>query len=326
MTVTGSSLGSDPGADTAPAPRTPRGRRVRVLSGPDRVLLGVLIVLPLLLILVFVWFPALASVGLSFTNWTGIGGLSTLHSVGGQNYDFAFNTDPQFWPAVRHNLYWLLVFIIIATPLGMLFAVLIDRNLVGSRVYQSLLFLPVMFSLALIGIIWQLIYSPNYGFLNTILGRTGDSDLINWLGDPKLNLWAVLVEAIWRQTPYVMVLYLAGLKGVDPTLREAAAVDGANAWQSFWRVIFPVLRPINVVIVVVTVIESLRAYDLVYINSGGSVLPGMELLSMLVTQNIIGQTTRIGYGSTLATVLLVISLVPICFFLFMNFRRYGARR
>ena len=315
-----------PPTEGAAAARVSRKRRVRVLSVGDRIFLTILIAVPLLLLLVFVWFPALASVGLSFTNWTGIGGLSTLHSVGGQNYDFAVNTDPQFWPAVRHNLYWLLVFMVIATPLGMLFAVLIDRNLAGSRIYQSLLFLPVMFSLALIGIIWQLIYSPNYGFLNTVLGRTGDSNLINWLGDPNLNLWAVLVEAVWRQAPYVMVLYLAGLKGVDPTLREAASVDGANAWQSFWRVIFPVLRPINVVIIVVTVIESLRAYDLVYINSGGSVLPGMELLSMLITQNIIGQTTRIGYGSTLATVLLVISLVPICFFLFMNFRRYGGRR
>ncbi len=102
---------------------------------------------------------------------------------------------------MRHNLNWLLVFMVIATPLGMLFAVLIDRNIWGSRVYQSLLFLPVMLSLALIGIIWQLIYSPNYGLINTVLGRTGNANLIDWLGDPKLNLWAVLVEASWRQAP-----------------------------------------------------------------------------------------------------------------------------
>lgn len=303
-----------------------RRRKVRLLSTGDRILLAVLVGVPLLLLLAFIWLPAVLSVGLSFTNWSGIGGLSSIHSAGTENYSYAFSTDPQFWPAVNHNIYWLIVFIVIATPLGVLFAVVLDRNIVGSRIYQSLLFLPVMFSLALIGIIWQMIYSPNYGMINSVLGRTGDSNLINWLGNPHLNLWAVLVEAIWRQTPYVMVLYLAGLKAVDPTLREAASMDGANAWQTFWRVVFPVLRPINVVIMVVTVIESLRAFDLVYINSGGSVLPGMELLSMLVTQNITGQTTRIGYGSTLATVLLVISLVPICIFLFFNFRKQGSRR
>jgi ABC-type sugar transport system permease subunit len=162
--------------------------------------------------------------------------------------------------------------------------------------------------------------------LNTILGRTSNSNAIDWLGNPRLNLWAVLVEATWRQAGYVMVLYLAGLKAVDNSLREAADIDGANQWQTFWRVVFPVMKPINIVVLVVTIIESLRAYDLVYITSKGAVLPGLELLSMLITQSIIGQTQRIGYGSALATVLLVIALVPICIFLFHTFRREGRRR
>jgi multiple sugar transport system permease protein len=182
------------------------------------------------------------------------------------------------------------------------------------------LFLPVMLSLALIGLIWELIYAPNLGLLNTVIGRNGNNNLIDWLGNPHLNLWAVLVEASWRQAGYVMILYLAGLKSVDPTLREAALVDGASAWTTFRRVVFPVMRPINVIVIVVTLIESLRAYDLVYIAGNGAVIPGLELLSMLVTQNIIGQTERIGYGSALAVVLLVISLVPITIFLVQRFR------
>ncbi len=316
---------------TAPRARVPAGgsrrRRVRTLSVPDRVLLAVMVGIPFLLLVLFVLIPALGSVFLSFTTWNGVGNFSDIQPDGLQNYAFAFGVDPQFFPAVRHNLYWLLVFLIVATPLGMLFAVLIDRGIRGSRIYQSVLFLPVMFSLALIGIIWQLVYSPNYGLINSILHRTADNNLINWLGDSHLNLWAVLVEATWRQAGYVMVLYLAGLKSVDPALREAAEIDGANAWQTFWGVVFPVLRPTNIVIIVVTVIESLRAYDLVYINSGGgTVIPGLEMLSMLVTQYIVGQTQRIGYGSALATVLLVISLVPICIFLYLNFRRREERR
>jgi multiple sugar transport system permease protein len=207
----------------------------------------------------------------------------------------------------------------------MLFAVILDRNLRGSRIYQSMLFLPVMLSLALIGIIWEFIYSPNFGLINTIIGRNHNDNLIDWLGNPHLNLWALLVEATWRQAPYVMVLYLAGLKAVDPSLREAAVMDGANAWQSFWRVIFPTMRPINIVVLVVTVIESLRAFDLVYITSNGNPLRGLELLSVAVTQNIVGETQRIGFGSTLGVVLLVISLVPISIFLYQAFRREEQR-
>jgi ABC-type sugar transport system permease subunit len=217
------------------------------------------------------------------------------------------------------------VFILLATPLGMLFAVLIDRGLRGGRIYQSILFLPVMLSLALIGIIWELIYAPDKGLINTVIGHNQQSNLIDWLGNPRLDLWSILVEASWRQAGYVMVLYLAGLKAVDPALREAATVDGANAWQTFRHVVFPALRPINVVILVVTVIESLRAFDLVYITYKGNIHIGTELLSLLVTQNIVGETLRIGYGSALGVVLLVISLVPITAFLWQAFRREEQR-
>jgi ABC-type sugar transport system permease subunit len=318
-------------------PRRRRGRRGRrfQLTRRDKLVATLLVGIPLLLDLAFVWFPALASVFLSFTKWTGVGSVhlqacqkATLPGLpqpgclyGVENYRQAFTNYPDFWPAVRHNVIWLIVFMVIATPLGMLFAVLLDRGIRGSRVYQSVLFLPVMLSLALIGIIWELIYSNNFGLINTVIGHNKNSNLIDWLGNPKLNLWAILVEATWRQAGYVMVLYLAGLKAVDPALREAAVIDGANAWQVFWRVVFPVLRPINIVILVVTVIESLRAFDLVYITGKGNPVKGLELLSVLVTQNIVGETQRIGFGSTLGVVLLVIALVPITIFLFQTFRR-----
>ncbi len=319
----------------APPPVPRRRRRRRQLTRRDKIVATLFVGIPLLLDLAFVWFPALASVFLSFTKWTGVGSLHLKACgkpplpglpqpgcmYGVQNYNIAFTNYPDFWPAVRHNLIWLIVFMVIAAPLGMLFAVLIDRGLRGGRVYQSVLFLPVMLSLALIGIIWELIYSNNYGLINTIIGHNKNNNLIDWLGDPSLNLWAILVEAVWRQSGYVMVLYLAGLKAVDPALREAAKIDGANEWQTFWRVTFPTLKPINIVILVVTVIESLRAFDLVYITGKGNPVKGLELLSVEVTQNIVGETQRIGFGSTLGVVLLVISLVPITIFLVQTFRR-----
>ncbi len=303
-------------ARTASTTGRSRGGRVHRLTRRDGVVLGLMLGIPLLIDLAFVWGPAIASVFLSFTNAQGA---RAVQWIGGENYHFMATVDYEFWPAVRHNLLWLGVFIVIATPLGMLFAVLLDKGIKGTRIYQSIFFLPVMLSLALIGIIWQLMYSPDNGLINNILGKTGQGNQIDWLGDPNINLWAVLIEATWRQAGYVMVLYLAGLKAVDPSLREAAALDGANPWQMFWRVIFPTLRPINIVILVVTVIESLRAFDLVYVTNGGT--NGLELLSAIITQQILGAGNKIGYGSAVGVVLLVISLVPITYFLVVQFRK-----
>ncbi|BCJ28174.1 carbohydrate ABC transporter permease [Actinocatenispora sera] len=326
---------NDASPAVAQAPKRRRRRLGRLTKKEILVVLGMLAI-PVVVDLAFVWGPALASVVLSFFRWSGVGGLHprACRPSGGliqdngcftgvDNYHRAATNYPPFWPAVEHNVLWLLVFIVIATPLGMLFAVVIDRGIKGSRIYQSVLFLPVMLSLALIGIIWEFIYSPNYGLINTVIGHNQDNNLIDWLGNPHLNLWAVLVAATWRQAGYVMVLYLAGLKAADPALREAAQVDGANAWQTFWRVIFPTLRPINIVIIVVTVIESLRAFDLVYIINKGS--NGLELLSVLVTNNIVGETSQVGFGSALGVVLLVISLIPISIFLYQNFKRKEGR-
>jgi multiple sugar transport system permease protein len=305
--------------DAPPAPVRRRARRGPVrLTRRDRVVVALMIGIPVLLDLAFIWGPAVATTVFSFTNASGA---APVKWVGLQNYHTLAEVDPSFWPAVRHNVIWLLVFVFIATPLGMLLAVLLDRGLRGSRIYQSIFFLPVMLSLALIGIIWQVIYTTNGGLLNTVLGH-GSSGGIDFLGNPHVNLWAVLVEATWRQAGYIMVLYLSGLKAVDPALREAAALDGASSWQTFWRVIFPVMRPINAVVIVVTVIESLRAFDLVYIVNQGGI--GLQLISAMITQQITGPGNRIGYGSALGVILLLISIVPITVFLVQQFRKRDA--
>ena len=270
--------------------------------------------LPLLLHVGLVWLPSLLSVVLSFTRWNGIGGLGTIEPVGLENYEQITTIYPPFWPAVQNNLVWLGVFLLIASPLGLLLAVLLDKEIRGSRFYQSALYLPVVLSLALVGFIWQLIYSPEQGLINNLFG----SD-VDWFGDQSINLWAVLVAASWRHVGYIMVLYLAGLKGVDMAQREAARMDGATEVQTFRHVVFPALRPINVVVLVVTVIESLRAFDLVYVINGG--LNGLELLSVLITNNIIGEASRIGFGSAIAVMLLVISLSFITVYLSQTFRK-----
>ncbi|MQA80946.1 MAG: ABC transporter permease subunit [Streptosporangiales bacterium] len=256
---------------------------------------------PTIINLCLVWLPALASVVLSFTRWDGIG-LEAIEWAGTRNYEEIVTTYPPFWPALAHNVIWLAFFILIATPAGLLLAVLLDKGIKGTRIYQSAIYLPVVLSLAIVGFIWQLLYSPDQGMINQLFNIE-----VDWFGNPRINLWAVLVAASWRHVGYVMILYLAGLKGVDPTLKEAAAIDGASEWQAFRKVVFPAMRPVNVVVLVITVIESLRAFDLVYVINGGR--NGLELLSALVTQNIIGEASRIGYGSAIAAIMLVISTV-----------------
>ena len=269
--------------------------------------------IPLVFDLALIWGPTLASFLISFTNWNGIGSPFDAKVIGTTNYENLFTAYPFFWPALSHNLIWLAWLMFIATPLGMLLAVLLDRIVRGTRVYQTVFYLPVVLSLAVIGIIWSLQYAPEQGLINNVLGRTSNDNLIDWLGDPSLNIWAALVAASWRHVGYIMVLYLAGLKAFDPTLREAAKVDGANERQTFFRVVFPVMMPINVVIVVITTIEALRAFDIAYIINHGK--NGLELLSTLITNNGISESNRVGFASAIAVVLLVVSLVPIVAFL-----------
>ena len=291
-----------------------RGRkRYSVLTGVDKWQLIVMVGIPVALDLILIWAPTVASIFISFTDWDGFGAIAAQNFVGLRNYQLLFTQYLFFWPAVWHNLIWLAFFGLIATPLGMFLAVLLDREIRGTRVYQSIFFVPVVLSLAVVGFIWELQYSPTDGFINNFfpLNRTGH--LVDWLGDPHINLLAVLVAASWRHVGYIMVLYLAGLKSVDPALREAAAIDGANERQIFFRIVFPVLAPINVIILVVTAIESLRAFDIVYIINHGK--NGLELLSTLITNNSLSEASLVGFGSAIAVVLLVISIVPIVIYL-----------
>jgi multiple sugar transport system permease protein/raffinose/stachyose/melibiose transport system permease protein len=232
----------------------------------------------------------------------------------------------------------------VATPLGILMAVILDGKVKGLVIYRTVFYIPVVLSLALIGIIWQLQYAPdsNRGWIDGVLSWLGYSHPVvfgldipfvkdiplvgqwcrdvshtDWVGGP-LAIIPTVIAASWRHVGYITILYLAGLQAFDPTLREAAAIDGANARQTFFKVVFPVMKPINVVIVVITTIEALRAFDLAYITNGGR--SPLELLSTLITNNAISESTRIGFGSAIAVVLAVVSLVPIVIFLVMTMR------
>jgi len=298
------------GAERTAAP--PQGREKK-LPTRDRITVIAMVTVPLVLVLLLVWLPAMGSVALSFGKWNGFGDLDTIEWVGFQNYQDVVTIYPPFWPAIQHNLIWLGFLFLIPTVLGILLAVLLDREVRGSRFYQTAFYMPVVLSVALIGFIWQLFYSRDQGLINDLFGTQ-----VDWYGDPDINLWAVLVATGWRHTGYIMLIYLAGLKGVDASLREAAAVDGASEVKTFFHVIFPVMRPINMIVVVIVVIESLRAFDIVWvINKGRN---GLEVIGALVAQNVIGEATRYGFGSALAVIMMLISSIFITLYLRNVFR------
>ncbi|WP_297748796.1 carbohydrate ABC transporter permease [uncultured Tessaracoccus sp.] len=258
--------------------------------------------IPVLVVVGLVWGPALITVALSMTSWDGIGGLSDIKWVGGQNYVDLATIYPPFWPALWHNVLWLLVLFAVFTPLGMLFAVFLDKELRGTRFYQTAFYLPVVLSAALVGFVWQLMYSRDQGLLNALLGTS-----IDWYGDSSINLWAAIIANGWRHTGYIMLLYLSGLKGVDPSLCEAASMDGASQTKTYLQIIFPVMRPVNIIVLTITFIEGLRAFDIAWIINRGR--NGLELISTLVTTNVVGEASRIGFGSALATIMLLISSI-----------------
>ena len=288
---------------TAAAGKKTRSRRT--LSKTDRFTLSAFVGIPTLLQILLLWVPAVVTIILSFTYWNGIR-LSDIRWAGIQNYKSIFFNEPLFYEALKNNGVWLAFFILVATPLGILLAYQVDRGIKGHAFYESIFYLPVVLSLAVIGIIWNFMLQPG-GFVQGLMGLDIGNAISIW-GNPDINTWVILGVASWRHIGYIMLLYLSGLKSVDPSLKEASAIDGATEWQTFRKVILPAMKPVNIIIVVITLIESLRAFDLVFIIYGSST--SWPLLNILVYQNFAGQGISMK-GAALAVILLVLCIGPI---------------
>jgi ABC-type sugar transport system permease subunit len=290
-----------------------RVRRHRQFDGRDRWVVLAMVGFPTLLHVALVWVPTIASILLSFTDWKGIR-FSDIQWVGLKNYDQIFTVfERNFFQAVINNSVLLVFLFLGPTALGIGLAYLLDRDIRGTRFFQSVFFTPVVLSIAVVGFMWQsVIYSTENGLATQIFGG---GDAIDWIGNQSFlisfgdygiskNFVAILVAIAWRHTGYIMVLYLAGLKSVDSSLREAALLDGSNEWQVFRHVIFPSLKPINVVVAVITVIEALRAFDIIYVLNTPR---KTEVLSILTTNNMLGEGGgNVGRGSAYATILFVL--------------------
>jgi len=291
-----------------------KNRSRRSLSKGDRFTLSAFVGIPTLLQIILLWVPAVVTIVLSFTYWNGVR-LEDIRWAGFQNYKTIFVNEPLFYQALKNNGIWLAFFIIVATPLGILLAYQVDRGIKGHAFYESIYYLPVVLSLAVIGIIWNFMLQPG-GFVQGLMGLDIGNAISIW-GNPEINTWVILGVASWRHIGYIMLLYLSGLKSVDPALKEAAAIDGATEWQIFRKIILPTMQPVNIIIVVITLIESLRAFDLVYIIYGNPTI--FPLLNLLVFQNFAGQGISMK-GAAYAVILLVLCIVPIITYLRVTFK------
>jgi len=291
-----------------------KAHRRRAFSRADRTTLAAFVGVPLFFHLLLVWVPAFLTIILSFTYWSGIS-VSRIKWAGLANYKNIFFDTPAFWEAVQNNVIWLVWFAGIATPIGILLAYQIDRQIRGHKFYETAYYLPVVLSLAVTGIIWDFLLRPD-GFVNGLMGREIDN-AFSFFGNYDINIYVILTIASWRHIGYIMLLYLAGLKSVDLALREASALDGATEWQTFKKVIFPAMKPVNVIVIVITIIESLRAFDIVYIIYGSR--GGLPILGTLVFSNIAGEGASMK-GAAYAVILFILSIGPIIAYLRATFK------
>lgn len=268
------------------------------------------VLIPFLIEAVGVFWPAIQGIGLSFLRWNGI---APAEPVGVGNY-VDLVSDPIFLTAIRNTAIWIVLFGGISFVAGLGVALLFQSERRGVGVYRTALFLPIVFSLVVTSLIWSAIFQPS-GVLNTFLESVGLGDLTRvWLGDPDTALYAVIVAALWREIGYVMVLFIAGLKGLDPSVTEAARVDGATRWQRFRHVTFPQLRSVNLVVLSVIIIDSLRSFDIVWAMTRGGPFHSTELLSTYMFSTAF-ESRALGYASAIAVVIFLLAIAVIVSYL-----------
>lgn len=267
--------------------------------------------LPLAIYLIWVIGPMFYTFYLSLTKWDG---LSAPEFRGLKNYRRLFE-DPVFFISLKNNFVWIAFFITVPVVLGLGLAMVLNRSVPGSRFFKASFYSPMVLSLVVCGLIWSWFYNPSQGLINTVLRAVGlDAMAKGWLSDPDLVLGSVITVAVWRQVGYVMVLYLAGLQSVDPFLVEASKIDGAGSWQTFRHVIMPQLQPITIVVVVISIIDSLRAFDLVSVMTrGGPFNRSSVLANFMYIESF--NNYKMGYGASVAVVLFLISLAFILMYL-----------
>lgn len=267
-----------------------------------------LLFLPVSVFCVFVVWPLLNTLYYSFTDWNGFN--PDVRFVGLRNFAGVV-TDRLFTNATVNTLIWTLLAIVLPTLGGLTLALMLDVRVPGAGVFKSIFYLPICLAAVVVGQIWVWIYQPDWGLLNAavtvVIGRP---PVFAWLAEPHTALYSVIVAWSWQQMGLAMVIFLAGLTSIPPPLLEAAEIEGANRYQRIRRVVLALLRPATVVAVALSVINSLKAFDILAIMTGGGPFHSSDTLAMFMYSESF-KKYRMGYGSSIAVVLFLMTLAVI---------------
>lgn len=258
--------------------------------------------------LTFVIYPALNGVNISlYSSSNG----RTFRWEGTGNYQRIL-TDAEFWSVARNTVVYAVGFVALVTVLALLLAVLVNAQRRGGAAFRSILFIPVLVSPVVVGIVFNWMLERRGGVVNQMLGWVG-IEPVPWLIDGGLAMVSVLLAGLWCQVGFYMLIVMSGLQGIDPSLYEAASIDGASALQQFWGITLPLLRPTLLVVVVLATINGFQAFDFIYNLTGGGPVGATTLMVQYIYEN--GFVSPIRYGMATAgsvllfTVIFVLTLV-----------------
>ncbi len=264
----------------------------------------------LLMFGVYVIGPIFESMAISLYEWDGLG---QAVFIGLDNYRELWN-DSDFWKALQNNLVWIFGFLL-AIPAGLFLALFLNQTVFGIRAIKSLFFFPFVISQVVLGLVFSWFYDPANGLLSHVF-RTFGAEPLAVLSDERIVTYGIVIAGLYPQIAYCMILYLTGLNSVRPDLIEAARLEGAKGWKLLWHVVLPQLRPATFIAVVVTIIGSLRSFDMISIMTQGGPYGSSRVLAYYMYETALSEYGyRMGYGTAIATVLFFIMLVYIGFVL-----------
>lgn len=254
---------------------------------------------------------ALVPIGMSFYysffNWDG---LSPMKFTGLDNFVSTLK-DTIFWSGVKNNLIMMATGLLGQLPLGLFFALVLNRRLKGIKTYRSVLFLPVVISAVIVSIIWGMVFKIESGLLNGLLQIMGlGAWQQDWLGNPKLGMLSVSVAYIWQNYGFYMVIFLAALQNISEEIKEAAIMDGATGLKHFWYVTLPMLKETIWVTLIFAISNSFRVFDLIYVMTAGGPAHNTEVMTIYMYNNAF-QNMNFGYGSAVSMLILLFSLIAI---------------
>jgi raffinose/stachyose/melibiose transport system permease protein len=246
--------------------------------------------------------------------------------VGLQNYIKLFTDElwqPRLWGAFKHNVIFFLIHMVVQNSIGLLLAALLTSRIVrGIGFFRTVFFMPTMLSFVIVGFIWELILSPLWGVARDILTFVGLGHLYQpWLGLEGPALIALAFISVWQFIGIPMMLFYAALIGIPDELVEAATVDGATGWQTFWKVKFPLILPTVGIVTILTYVGNFNAFDLIYTVQGALAGPNFstDIMGTFFYRTFFGQQLQLGdpyMGATVATVMFLIILAGVAAYMF----------